>query len=85
MICGNDTMATKANIKTSADKFYNDLVHVVELAKNKKYEEFYSAMSEDALATILDIKVLLSSELIRNTYKHCEENLQVNGKIKKAS
>ncbi len=81
----NGSKGTKANIKTSADKFYNDLVHVVELAKNKKYEEFYSAMSEDALATILDIKVLLSSELIRNTYKHCEENLQVNGKIKKAS
>ena len=47
-----------------------------------KNEEFYSAMSEDALATILDDKVLLSSELIRNTYKHCE-NLQVNGSIKR--
>ena len=75
----------KSNIKSSANKFYNDLIHVNELAKNKKYEEFYSAMSEDALATILDIKVVLSSELIRNTYKYCEENLQPNGSIKKAS
>jgi len=73
----------KSNIKSSANKFYNDLIHVNELAKNKKYEEFYSAMSEDALATILDIKVVLSSELIRNTYKYCEENLQPNGSIKK--
>lgn len=81
----NGSNGNKSNIKSSANKFYNDLVHVSELARNKKYEEFYSAMSEDALATILDIKVLLSSELIRNTYKHCEDNLQVDGSIKKAS
>jgi hypothetical protein len=82
---GNGSNGNKSNIKSSANKFYNDLIHVNELAKNKKYEEFYSAMSEDALATILDIKVVLSSELIRNTYKYCEENLQPNGSIKKAS
>jgi hypothetical protein len=41
-------------------------------------------MSEDALSTILDIKVMLSSDLIRNTYKYCEDNLEVNGSIKKA-
>ena len=76
--------ANKSNIKTSANKFYNDLHRVYELAKNKKYNEFYSAMSEDALATILDIKVMLSSELIRTTYKYCEDNLEVNGNIKKA-
>ena len=79
----NGSKGNKSNIKSSANKFYNDLIHVNELAKNKKYEEFYSAMSEDALATILDIKVVLSSELIRNTYKYCEENLQPNGSIKK--
>ena len=74
---------SKGNIKTSANKFYNDLHRVYTLAKNKKYNDFYSAMSEDALATILDIKVMLSSDLIRTTYKYCEENLEVNGNIKK--
>ena len=73
----------KSNIKTTANNFYNDLHKVYELAKNKKYEQFYSLMSEDALATILDIKVMLSSDLIRTTYKYCEENLEVNGDIKK--
>ena len=73
----------KSNIKTTANNFYNDLHRVYELAKNKKYEQFYSLMSEDALATILDIKVMLSSDLIRTTYKYCEENLEVNGDIKK--
>ena len=80
----NGSGAVKSNIKTSANKFYNDLHRVYELAKNKKYNEFYSAMSEEALATILDIKVMLSSDLIRTTYKYCEENLEVNGNIKKA-
>ena len=74
---------SKGNIKTSANKFYNDLHRVYTLAKNKKYNDFYSSMSEDALATILDIKVMLSSDLIRTTYKYCEENLEVNGNIKK--
>ena len=55
------------------------------LAKNKKYEEFYSLMSEDALATILDIQVMLSNTLIRDTFEYCEDNMQVNGDIKKAS
>tara|TARA_R110000782_G_scaffold95109_1_gene179017 strand:+ start:251 stop:1060 length:810 start_codon:yes stop_codon:yes gene_type:complete len=75
----------KSNIKTSANIFYADLHKVIELAKNKKYEDFYSLMSEDALSTILDIKVMLNNDLIRNTYKHCESNLEVNGSIKKAS
>ena len=73
----------KSNIKTTANNFYNDLHKVYELAKNKKYEQFYSLMSEDALATILDIKVMLSSDLIRTTYKYCEDNLEVSGNIKK--
>lgn len=80
----NGSKGNKSNIKTTANNFYNDLHKVYELAKNKKYEQFYSLMSEDALATILDIKVMLSSELIRTTYKYCEDNLEVNGNIKKA-
>ena len=79
----NGSKGNKSNIKTTANNFYNDLHKVYELAKNKKYEQFYSLMSEDALATILDIKVMLSSDLIRTTYKYCEENLEVNGDIKK--
>ena len=73
----------KSNIKTSANKFYGDLHRVIELAKKQKYEDFYSLMSEDALSTILDIKVMLNNDLIRTTYKYCEENLEVNGNIKK--
>ena len=80
---GGGSGGSKGNIKTSANKFYNDLHRVYTLAKNKKYNDFYSAMSEDALATILDIKVMLSSDLIRTTYKYCEDNLEVNGNIKK--
>ena len=75
----------KSNIKTSANTFYADLHKIIELAKNKKYEDFYSLMSEDALSTILDIKVMLNNDLIRNTYEYCENNLEVNGSIKKAS
>ena len=73
----------KSNIKTSANKFYGDLHRVIELAKKQKYEDFYSLMSEEALSTILDIKVMLNNDLIRTTYKYCEENLEVNGNIKK--
>jgi hypothetical protein len=80
----NGSKGNKSNIKTSANNFYNDLHKIYELAKNKKYEQFFSLMSEDALSTILDIKVMLSSDLIRNTYKYCEDNLEVNGSIKKA-
>ena len=75
----------KSNIKTSANTFYADLNKVILLAKNKKYEEFYSLMSEDALATILDIQVMLSNTLIRDTFEYCEDNMEVNGSIKKAS
>ena len=74
---------TKSNIKTSANKFYGDLHRVIELAKKQKYEDFYSLMSEEALSTILDIKVMLNNDLIRTTYKYCEDNLEVNGNIKK--
>ena len=73
----------KSNIKTTADKFYGDLHRVIELAKKQKYEEFFSLMSEEALSTILDIKVMLNNDLIRTTYKYCEDNLEVNGNIKK--
>jgi len=79
----NGSKGNKSNIKTTANNFYNDLHKIYELAKNKKYEQFYSLMSEEALATILDIKVMLSSDLIRTTYKYCEDNLEVNGNIKK--
>jgi hypothetical protein len=60
------------------------LAHVIELAKNKKYEQFFSLLSEQAIEDILNIKQLLSSELVRNTYDYCEQNLQIDGSIKKA-
>jgi hypothetical protein len=74
----------KSNIKTSASNFYKDLSHIYDLAKNKKYTDFFSLMSEQCIDDIINIKTLLSSELIRNTYAYCEENLQVDGSIKKA-
>jgi len=80
----NGSKGNKSNIKTSASNFYKDLVNINDLAKNKKYAEFFGLLSESAIADIINIKVLLSSELIRNTYKYCEENLQVDGSIKKA-
>ena len=75
----------KSDIKTSANKFYNDLHKVYDLAKNKKYEKFWSVMSEDILETILNIGTLISDNTIRDAYKYCEKNQQVNGNIKKAS
>ena len=81
---GEGSKGNKSNIKTSASNFYKDLVHVYDLAKNKKYEQFFSLMSEQCIDDIINIKTLLSSELIRDAYKHCEENLQVDGSIKKA-
>ena len=33
----------------------------------------------------VDIKALLSDDVIRNTWAYCEKNLQANGSIKKAS
>jgi hypothetical protein len=74
---------TKSNIKTSSDKFYNDLEEVYNLAKNKKYEKFFSIMSQSTLETILDIQALLSDGLIRKTFDYCENNIQANGNIKK--
>ena len=81
---GDGSKGNKSNIKTSASNFYKDLVHIYDLAKNKKYEQFFSLMSEQCIDDIINIKTLLSSELIRDAYKHCEENLQVDGSIKKA-
>ena len=75
----------KSDIKTSANKFYNDLHKVYDLAKNKKYEKFWSVMSEDILETILNIGTLISDNTIRNAFEYCEKNQQTNGSIKKAS
>ena len=75
----------KSDIKTSANKFYNDLHKVYDLAKNKKYEKFWSIMSEETLETILNIGSLISDNTIRDAYKYCEKNQQANGNIKKAS
>ena len=75
----------KSDIKTSASKFYNDLHKVYDLAKNKKYEKFWSVMSEDTLETILNIGSLISDNTIRDAYDYCEKNQQTNGSIKKAS
>tara|TARA_R100000329_G_scaffold149596_1_gene140533 strand:+ start:82 stop:894 length:813 start_codon:yes stop_codon:yes gene_type:complete len=73
----------KLTISNSATKFYADLHEVYDLAKNKEYEKFWSSVSQSTLETILDIKALLSDDLIRNTFKHCENNIQANGSIKK--
>ena len=81
---GNGSKGNKSNIKTSASNFVKDLAHVIELAKNKKYEQFFSLMSEQAIEDILNIKQLLSSELVRDTYAYCENNLAIDGSIKKA-
>ena len=56
---------------------------VYDLAKNKKYEKFWASVSQSTLETILDIKALLSDDLIRNTFDYCENNIQANGSIKK--
>jgi hypothetical protein len=75
----------KSDIKTSSVKFYNDLHKIYDLAKNKKYEKFWSIMSEETLETILNIGTLISDNTIRNAYEYCEKNQQTNGSIKKAS
>ena len=73
----------KLTISNSATKFYADLHEVYDLAKNKKYDKFWSSVSQSTLETILDIKALLSDDLIRNTFDYCENNIQANGSIKK--
>ena len=73
----------KSDIKTSAKRFYTDLHKVYDFAKNKKYDKFWSVMSEDTLETILNIGSLISDNTIRDAYKHCEKNQQVDGNIKK--
>ena len=75
----------KSDIKSSSVKFYNDLHKIYDLAKNKKYEKFWSLMSEDTLETILNIGTLISDNTIRNAYEYCEKHQQANGNIKKAS
>ena len=74
---------SKLPISNSATKFYADLHEVYDLAKNKKYDKFWSSVSQSTLETILDIKALLSDDLIRNTFDYCENNIQANGSIKK--
>ena len=73
----------KSDIKTSAKIFYKDLHKVYDFAVNKKYDKFWSVMSEDILETILNIGSLISDNTIRDAYKHCEKNQQVDGNIKK--
>ena len=53
--------------------------------KWKNYEKFYSNISESSLETILNVGSLISDNKIRDTFKYCENNLQANGSIKKAS
>jgi len=79
----NGSGANKSNIKSTSVKFYSDLHEVYDLAKMKNYEKFWSTMSQSTLETILDIKALLSDDLIRNTFDYCEKNMQANGSIKK--
>ncbi len=76
---------TKPTLKSSASKFYEDIQEVYSLAENKNYDKFYSKMSNETLEIILDIKALLSDDVIRNAWAYCEKNLQANGSIKKAS
>ena len=73
----------KSDIKTSAKRFYTDLHKVYDFAKNKKYDKFWSVMSEDILETILNIGSLISDNTIRDAYEHCESYQQVDGNIKK--
>ena len=73
----------KSDIKTSAKIFYSDLHKVYDFAKNKKYDKFWSVMGEDTLETILNIGSLISDNTIRDAYKYCEKNQQVDGNIKK--
>tara|TARA_R100001082_G_C4340494_1_gene149903 strand:+ start:374 stop:1183 length:810 start_codon:yes stop_codon:yes gene_type:complete len=82
---GTGTSGTKGKltISNSASKFYADLHEVYDLAQKKKYEQFWSSVSQSTLETILDIKALLSDDLIRNTFDYCENNIQANGSIKK--
>ena len=76
---------TKPTLKSSANKFYEDIQEIYNLAENKNYDKFYSKMSNETLEIILDIKALLSDDVIRNTWAYCEKNLQANGSIKKAN
>ena len=62
-----------------------NIQEIYNLAENKNYDKFYSKMSNETLEIILDIKALLSDDVIRNTWAYCEKNLQANGSIKKAS
>ena len=80
---GNGGNKDKLTISNSANKFYADLHEVYDLDKNKNYEKFWSSMSQSTLETILDIKALLSDDLVRNTFDYCEKNIQANGSIKK--
>ena len=73
----------KSDIKTSSKRFYTDLHKVYDFAKNKKYDKFWSVMSEDTLETILNIGSLISDNVIRNAFEYCEKNQQVDGNIKK--
>ena len=72
----------KSDIKTSAKIFYTDLHKVYDFAKNKKYDKFWSVIGEDTLETILNIGALISDNTIRDAYKYCETNQQVDGNIK---
>ena len=75
----------KTNISASATRFYNDLHKLWNWANEKNYEKFYSNISESSLETILNVGSLISDNKIRDTFKYCENNLQANGSIKKAS
>ena len=75
----------KPTLKSSSKKFYDDLQELWNLANDKSYDNFYSKMSNETLEIILDIKALLSDDVIRDAWKYCEKNLQANGSIKKAS
>ena len=76
---------TKPTLKSSASKFYEDIQEAYNLAEDESYDKFYSKMSNETLEIILDIKALLSDDVIRDAWAYCEKNLQANGSIKKAS
>tara|TARA_R100001082_G_C4238856_1_gene106463 strand:+ start:73 stop:489 length:417 start_codon:yes stop_codon:yes gene_type:complete len=73
------------DVKDLAKRFLAELEPIWNYAHKKQYDKFYSKVNEEFISNLGSISALITDGTIRNAFNHCENNLSVEGKIKKAS
>jgi len=65
--------------------YLKELEKVYNVANKKDFNKLLELVDEKAIENLGNIKAILESNTIRETYINATENLSVNGDVKKAS